>query len=221
MTDDELKQEVAGGAGLAPLLLRLRRAPVRARGRVTFERILDTTARLLDEHGVERISTNLIASRAGVNIATLYKYFPNKLSVINALFEHQMRQRVADALARLPAPAATGDWRVALDAVVDGLASARSRQPGNGALRRAMLSSPELRHIHDAMSREVAAMLAQWIGQGQRVDAAQAHRMARCAVEMLSALLDLAEGEAEDERARLHGEASGALKAYLAPCFEG
>lgn len=220
MTDDELKQEAAGQAALAPLLLRLRRAPVRARGRVTFERILDTTARLLDEHGVERISTNLIASRAGVNIATLYKYFPNKLSVINALFEHQMRQRVADALAGLPTPGVSADWRAAVDAIVDGISAARSRQPGNGALRRAMLSSPELRHIHDAMNREVAGLLATWIVQGGRADAAEAERMARCAVEMLAAVLDLAEGEPEAERDRLHAEARRALKAYLADCFE-
>lgn len=198
--ENEHNQGGAAGHSLAPLLLRLRRAPVRARGRVTFERILDTTASLLDEVGVERITTNLIASRAGINIATLYKYFPNKLSVINALFEHQMRQRAADSLSVLPSAGTVADWRAVVDAVFDQVRSARSRQPGSIALRRAMQSSPELRRIHDATSREVAELLARWLMQNQQVAEDDARLTARCAIEVLTALMDLGEGEDEADR---------------------
>ncbi|MBY4898238.1 TetR/AcrR family transcriptional regulator [Cupriavidus sp. AU9028] len=206
--------------GMAPLLLRLRRAPVRARGRITFERILDTTAALLDEVGVERLSTNLIASRAGVNIATVYKYFPNKLSVVCALFDHQMRKRAGDALAMLAAPEVAADWRAVADALVDALYAARGEQPGNTALRRAMLSSPELRRIHEDMSRDAAQLVARWIAARQHVTGQDAEVVARCAIELLSALLDLAESESVPQRPRYRDEARRALKAYLEPCFE-
>ena len=34
---------------------------------------------------MERISTNLIAERAGITVPALYRYFPNKYAVLNAL----------------------------------------------------------------------------------------------------------------------------------------
>jgi AcrR family transcriptional regulator len=51
----------------------------------TYEAILAAAADLLVEVGVERISTNLIAERAGVTVPALYRYFPNKYSILNAL----------------------------------------------------------------------------------------------------------------------------------------
>jgi AcrR family transcriptional regulator len=51
----------------------------------TYEAILAAAAELLVEVGVERISTNLIAERAGVTVPALYRYFPNKYSILNGL----------------------------------------------------------------------------------------------------------------------------------------
>lgn len=51
----------------------------------TYEAILGAASELLVEVGLERISTNLIAERAGVTVPALYRYFPNKYSVLNAL----------------------------------------------------------------------------------------------------------------------------------------
>ncbi|MBT4522265.1 MAG: TetR/AcrR family transcriptional regulator [Halieaceae bacterium] len=51
----------------------------------TYENILVAAAQLLVEVGVERISTNLIAERARIAVPALYRYFPNKYSVLHAL----------------------------------------------------------------------------------------------------------------------------------------
>jgi len=59
--------------------------PRQERAKRTYEGILDAAAQLLLEVGVERISTNLIAERAGVTVPALYRYFPNKYSVLHAL----------------------------------------------------------------------------------------------------------------------------------------
>ena len=59
--------------------------PRQARAIRTYEGILNAAAELLVEVGVERISTNLIAERAGITVPALYRYFPNKYSVLNAL----------------------------------------------------------------------------------------------------------------------------------------
>ncbi len=59
--------------------------PRQQRAIKTYEAILESAALLLCEVGLERISTNLIAERAGVTVPALYRYFPNKYAVLYAL----------------------------------------------------------------------------------------------------------------------------------------
>jgi AcrR family transcriptional regulator len=59
--------------------------PQQDRAKRTYERILAAAAELLVEVGVERISTNLVAERASITVPALYRYFPNKYAVLNAL----------------------------------------------------------------------------------------------------------------------------------------
>ncbi len=68
-----------------PVELLEKNKPRQARAKRTYESILDAAAQLLMEVGVERISTNLIAERAGVTVPALYRYFPNKYAVLYAL----------------------------------------------------------------------------------------------------------------------------------------
>lgn len=57
--------------------------------------ILEATALLLEEG--KSCSTNAIAERAGVGIATLYQYFPGRDEVIAAL-SRQVRERLVHAV---------------------------------------------------------------------------------------------------------------------------
>lgn len=59
--------------------------PRQERAKRTYEAILSAAAELLVEVGVERISTNLVAERAGITVPALYRYFPNKYAVLHAL----------------------------------------------------------------------------------------------------------------------------------------
>jgi AcrR family transcriptional regulator len=59
--------------------------PRQQRAIKTYEAILESASHLLCEVGLERISTNLIAERAGVTVPALYRYFPNKYAVLYAL----------------------------------------------------------------------------------------------------------------------------------------
>lgn len=59
--------------------------PRQERAKRTYEAILAAAAELLVEVGVERISTNLVAERAGITVPALYRYFPNKYAVMNAM----------------------------------------------------------------------------------------------------------------------------------------
>jgi len=63
----------------------MRKAPRQSRARQTVDFILEAAAYILAERGLDGFTTNHIAERAGVNISSLYQYFPNKLAILEAL----------------------------------------------------------------------------------------------------------------------------------------
>ena len=77
--------------------LQPRKTPVQARAAVTVEAIEEATIQVLLTAGVEHLTTNLVAQRAGVSVGTLYQYYPNKQSLLFAVFEQHM-DKVAEAM---------------------------------------------------------------------------------------------------------------------------
>ncbi|WP_026259119.1 TetR/AcrR family transcriptional regulator [Uliginosibacterium gangwonense] len=69
-----------------------RKTPVQARSRATVDAIIQAATYILTEVGWEGLTTNAVAERAGVNIGSLYQFFPNKEAVIAEL---QRRHAVA------------------------------------------------------------------------------------------------------------------------------
>ena len=64
-----------------------RKQPVQKRGQDKVERILKSALQLLKRNHPNSITASLIAAKAGVNIATLYQFFPNKEAVFHALYQ--------------------------------------------------------------------------------------------------------------------------------------
>jgi len=62
-----------------------RKAPCQERSRATVEALLEATADILIRQGYAKLTTNRIAERAGVNIASLYQYFPGKEAIVAEL----------------------------------------------------------------------------------------------------------------------------------------
>jgi AcrR family transcriptional regulator len=80
---------------------RTRRTPAQSRSQATVDAILEATAWVLADRGFARATTNRIAEVAGVNIATLYRYFPNKDALLGALIDREAKatlEHVARAL---------------------------------------------------------------------------------------------------------------------------
>ncbi|HEY3806678.1 MAG TPA: TetR/AcrR family transcriptional regulator [Kofleriaceae bacterium] len=79
-----------------------RKLPRQARARATVEAILQAAAYILPRFGYEATTTNHIAERAGVNIASLYQYFPNKRAILFELMHRHVattREGLAGKLA--------------------------------------------------------------------------------------------------------------------------
>jgi len=62
-----------------------RKRPRQERSRATVEALLDATTDILLRDGYAKLTTNRIAERAGVNIASLYQYFPGKEAIVAEL----------------------------------------------------------------------------------------------------------------------------------------
>ncbi len=65
-------------------LLEPRKSPVQARSAASVDAILEATVQVLLAVGKERLTTTRVAVRAGVSVGTLYQYFPNKSSLLQA-----------------------------------------------------------------------------------------------------------------------------------------
>lgn len=64
-----------------------RKTPRQARSKALVTAVLDATAQVLVDKGYAGTSTNVVATRAGVSIGSVYQYFPNKDALIAALRE--------------------------------------------------------------------------------------------------------------------------------------
>ena len=59
---------------------------------VTVEAIAEATIQVLLADGLDRLTTNRVAERAGVSVGTLYQYYPNKQALLFALLDDHMNK---------------------------------------------------------------------------------------------------------------------------------
>jgi AcrR family transcriptional regulator len=78
-----------------------RKAAKQQRSRVTIDAILEATARIVGQVGLDRATTNRIAELAGVSIGSLYQYFPGKEALLAALIEREAQADLEAAAAML------------------------------------------------------------------------------------------------------------------------
>lgn len=202
----------------------VRRVPRQARGAATFNAILDATGRLLDEGGSEVVTTNLVAEVAGVNIATLYQYFPSKESILLALFQRDTDARIRVSDQMLTGLGENDDWRRQLSDLTDEMVRLRRAQPGAGPLRRAMRASPELlSYDRDSIERSTRTLAAELVKRGH-ADEARAQLASLCVLEVATALLDVwalgYAGGMDNRDDRLIAEYKAIVIGYLAPFLD-
>jgi len=81
-----------------------RRAPTQERSRALVERILEATLTELNRSGARSLTTNRIAERAGIDIASLYRYFGSKEAILVEITE-RWYAKIQAVYARHPATA--------------------------------------------------------------------------------------------------------------------
>ncbi|ROR67243.1 TetR/AcrR family transcriptional regulator [Agrococcus jenensis] len=111
----------------------VRHEPVQARAAQRVEALLDAAAAVVIEHGIEHLTTALVADRAGASIGTVYRYFPDRVAVLVALAERNL-ERMRHAVGRVLAqPHET--WTDATDAVIGAMVDTFREVPSFRSLR--------------------------------------------------------------------------------------
>ncbi len=103
-----------------------RRTPRQSRSQQTVVRILDAATSLLTQMPLEDVTTTRIASEAGLSIGALYRFFPDKQTIIDAIavrhveqFRASLENSVMKVLEGEFANLETFDPAKILDSVVD------------------------------------------------------------------------------------------------------
>jgi AcrR family transcriptional regulator len=98
-----------------------RREPRQERALHKVELMLEAASQLIDEGGIEALTTNAVAQRAGVSIGTLYQYFGDKQALLDALIRRHLETLAVRVKASLAGPTpreAGGRIRVLVQSVM-------------------------------------------------------------------------------------------------------
>lgn len=112
----------------------LRNEPVQARSTARLTALLDAAAQVVDEIGFERLTTAMVAERAGASIGTVYRYFPDRIALLQALGARNLERVLTRSSDEILNPAHT-DWLTALSASFGVLVEAYRTEPGFRGLR--------------------------------------------------------------------------------------
>jgi AcrR family transcriptional regulator len=170
-----------------------RRKPQQDRGQKRFEEVLDAAEQVIAEVGVEAMTTNAVAARAGAGMGSLYHFFANRDAIVTALAERYVRaMRPLTEYAERPELHQMPLADLA-DAIVDPLAEFFHRSPAYRHVYHAV-NQPGSRgvfecELHDSVVANVAAIVT---ARMPRLAPARARIHATVAVELVHGMLGAA-----------------------------
>jgi AcrR family transcriptional regulator len=196
-----------------PHVTSLRRAPVQRRSAERLTRILDACAELLDEVGYDALSTRAVALRAGVPIGSVYRFFGNKRQMADALAQRNLErytERVTEQLKK----ASRGDWRAAMDAVLDEYLAMKRTAPGFSLVDFGNQIPVGARHTdpNTRVADRLTDLLSGYLGRTPDEDL---RRVFLVAVESADTLVQLAFRTDPDGDEAIIAETRELLRAYL------
>ena len=96
----------------------MRRTPVQERSNDTVQQILAATSALLEQKPLQELTTSRIAVEAGISIGGLYRFFPDKQAILDAIAVRAMEEFQAGLEGEL-SESFPEDGAALLDLVID------------------------------------------------------------------------------------------------------
>ncbi len=115
-----------------PTALVVRTEPVQQRSSARIALLLDAAAELIDESGIDGVTTSAVAARSDSSIGVVYRYFPNMQSLLRALAARNMELYTDQVFVTL---AADTGWTDIVNNTIDAYVELYRTVPGFRALR--------------------------------------------------------------------------------------
>jgi len=188
-----------------------RRTPQQARGERRVSELLDATAYVIAAVGYDAATMCAIADRAGAPIGSLYQFFPNKPSIVQAL-RTQYVQKFEEMWSPLEVEAATLDLDGLVRKLIDSTIRFADENPAFLALLDAPSSTRSPAAIRKVIKERLAACL---LACRPRLTEKKALELATVTLQMLKAMNQLyAEVPPQQKRGVVH-EFKVAVLSYL------
>ncbi|MGH9716095.1 MAG: TetR family transcriptional regulator [Candidatus Acidiferrales bacterium] len=126
----------------------VRRSPVQERSQETVQRIFRAGSELLSTTPIDAITTSSIAHSAGLSVGALYRFFPDKQSIIDAIAVRHMDEFRAEFETRL-ASLNSIDGAAFLSAVIDAFVAFLESRPDFRAIAFGQISTATRQHQTD------------------------------------------------------------------------
>ena len=108
--------------------------PVQSRAASTLSTLLLSAARVVHAVGAERLTSDLVAVSSGFSIGTVYRYFEDRMHILDALGKNNLEQFTVDCLHKI-SPRRNPTWIDAFGSVFDYLETEFATQPGFRSIR--------------------------------------------------------------------------------------
>lgn len=133
-----------------------------------------------------------IADRAGINVAAVYSYFPNKYQVLAEINARQVEERYSFRLEEYEQMLARGDdWLEVFAMSMRNWAKMRMNQRGSAALRSAMHASPIIWELSQQTANDTATRFAERLDSTYPGNKGNMQVPARIITETMTATFDL------------------------------
>jgi AcrR family transcriptional regulator len=161
---------------------------VQARSTARLAQLLDAAAAIIDEIGYERLTTAMVAERAGASIGTVYRYFPDRIALLQALATRNLERVLGTVVEEVLNPKHQ-HWLDALSAGFAHFVEAFRHEPGFRSLRLGdvldIRPAPNERTYNSIVADSLLAALAQRFGVD---DSEESKFVFECAIEVSDAL---------------------------------
>jgi AcrR family transcriptional regulator len=110
-----IKSASSEAPSVVPLV---RTEPIQERSAARVDALLDAAAEVVDEIGFDRLTTAMVAERAGASIGTVYRYFPDRIVLLQALRDRAI-ERYRIAIVDRIASTTPASWLDAVESAID------------------------------------------------------------------------------------------------------
>lgn len=195
---------------------RFRRLPQQSRSQKRVTQILEAAARVFGEVGYEAASTTAIAKQAKTSVGSLYRFFPDKAAIFQALasfYMDRVREVFSEMLSSLNCDLPISS---VIDRIIDTYYDDFLSQPGFRAVLLDYHFSPTATAIVENINREIEPYFeAFFAARAPEMEPEQIKLISTVTVEA-SCVLEFVSSQADETlRAKLRAEEKKLLVAYL------